>query len=159
MLELEKLNIRWVAQTDISVGRDEELLGLLRRSGCILLLIGFESLSTKNLHAAMKGFNHPDKYSLAMQTFHKYGFSINGTFVFGMDADTPAVFEETARFAIDNKIDLPRYAILTPFPNTTLYHRLKKEERILTEDWSLYDGQHVVFQPSLLNALLAPKQQ
>jgi len=70
-----------------------------------------------------------------------------GTFVFGLDDDSPAVFDATADFAIDACVDLPRYAIVTPFPGTALYHRLESEDRILTHDWDLYDGQHVVFQP------------
>jgi hypothetical protein len=44
-------------------------------------------------------------------------------------------------------MDLPRYAIAVPFPATALFRRLKAQSRILTEDWSLYDGQHVVFEP------------
>jgi radical SAM superfamily enzyme YgiQ (UPF0313 family) len=71
-----------------------------------------------------------------------------GCFVFGVDHDTPDVFLETARFIVETKIDLPRLAILTPFPRTPLFQRLKAEDRILTEDWGLYDGQHVVFQPA-----------
>jgi radical SAM superfamily enzyme YgiQ (UPF0313 family) len=36
---------------------------------------------------------------------------------------------------------------LTPFPGTRIHQRLKKEGRILTEDWSRYDMATVVFQP------------
>ena len=67
--------------------------------------------------------------------------------MFGHDHDTTDVFDETAQFAIDTGIDLPRFAILTPFPGTPLHHRLDREGRILTRNWELYDGQHVVFQP------------
>ncbi len=52
---------------------------------------------------------------------------------------------------IDTRIDLPRFAILTPFPGTGLYKRLDGEGRILTKDWELYDGQHVVFQPAKMS--------
>jgi radical SAM superfamily enzyme YgiQ (UPF0313 family) len=49
-------------------------------------------------------------------------------------------------------MDLPRYAIAVPFPGTALYKRLKSEGRITTENWSLYDGQHVVFEPRNMTA-------
>jgi hypothetical protein len=49
-------------------------------------------------------------------------------------------------------MDLPRYAIVVPFPGTGLYKRLKAEGRITTDDWSLYDGQHVVFEPRHMTA-------
>ena len=65
-----------------------------------------------------------------------------------MDHDTPEVFLETARFAVEARIDLPRFAVVTPFPGTALFHRLESEGRILTRNWELYDGQHVVFQPA-----------
>ena len=74
-----------------------------------------------------------------------------GCFVFGMDHDTPDVFLETARFAVDAGIDLPRFAIVTPFPGTALHQRLDREGRILTRNWELYDGQHVVFQPARMS--------
>src|SRR5262249_24028406 len=60
---------------------------------------------------------------------------------------TAEVFDATAQFAIDNAIDLPRFTVLTPFPGTPLHRRLAAEGRILTRDWELYDGQHVVFKP------------
>jgi radical SAM superfamily enzyme YgiQ (UPF0313 family) len=142
------LKIRWFGLATLLLAFDNDLLDLVARSGCRGLLIGFESLSRKNLHSSSKGFNDPDQYKEAMEKFHQHKISIMGAFVFGMDEDRPDVFSKTAQFAIDSKIDLPRYAIVTPFPGTRLYERLKSEGRILTEDWSQYDGQHVVFQPA-----------
>jgi hypothetical protein len=37
---------------------------------------------------------------------------------------------------------------VTPFPGTALYKELDARGRILTRNWELYDGQHVVFQPA-----------
>ena len=68
-------------------------------------------------------------------------FALQGCFVFGLDGDDPDVFLKTAKFAVEAKIDLPRFAIVTPFPNTGLYKRLASEGRILTRNWELYDGQ------------------
>ncbi len=75
------------------------------------------------------------------------GIALQGCFVFGNDEDTPDIFDRTAKLAVEAKIDLPRFAIVTPFPGTDLYKRIEREGRITTRDWSLYDGQHVVFQP------------
>jgi len=141
------LKVRWFGLSTLLLAYDTELLDLVAKSGCRGLLIGFESLSQKNLRHTRKGFADPARYREVIEIFHKRKISIMGCFVFGMDEDTPDVFMKTAQFAIDAKIDLPRYAILTPFPNTPLYHRLNAEGRILTKDWSLYDGQHVVFKP------------
>lgn len=148
------LGIRWYGLSTTRITRDPELLDLTVRSGCKGLLLGFETLSQDNLRSSKKGFNDPRNYKQIVKTLHDRGISINGTFVFGLDEDTPEIFQRTAEFVIDAAIDLPRFAVATPFPGTTLFKRLEAEGRILTRDWSLYDGQHVVFQP----ARMTPQQ-
>jgi radical SAM superfamily enzyme YgiQ (UPF0313 family) len=68
-----------------------------------------------------------------------------------LDGDEPDIFLKTAEFAVQARIDLPRFAVVTPFPNTGLYKRLEAEGRILTKNWELYDAQHVVFQPAKMS--------
>lgn len=142
------LEIKWGGLATSLLARDQELLDLCARSGCSGLLVGFESISDGGLKHIHKGFNSPELYKQWIQAFHDHGIAINGTFVFGLDNDTRDVFERTAEFVIDAGVDLPRFAILTPFPGTGLYRRLDESGRILTRDWELYDGQHVVFQPT-----------
>jgi radical SAM superfamily enzyme YgiQ (UPF0313 family) len=126
---------------------DEELLDLAAESGCRGLLMGLESISPENLRNSRKGFNSPDRFVRVVEKLHDHGIALQGCFVFGLDGDDPDVFMKTAEFAVAAKTDLPRFAIVTPFPNTGLYKRLESEGRILTWNWELYDGQHVVFQP------------
>jgi radical SAM superfamily enzyme YgiQ (UPF0313 family) len=132
------------------LGKDKPLLELAARSGCTGLLMGFESITPENLKQSKKGFNSPAQYKDLVSLLHQYGITLMACFTFGMDHDTPDVFMKTAKFAIEAGIDLPRYAIVTPFPNTGLYKRLEAEGRILTKNWELYDAQHVVFQPGLM---------
>jgi radical SAM superfamily enzyme YgiQ (UPF0313 family) len=141
------LKIKWGGLTTTMIAWEDELLDLAARSGCRGLLLGFESLSQDSLTETSKAFNMRKDYHYVVRRLHERGISIMGCFAFGFDCDTRDTFARTVEFAIEANIDLPRYAILTPFPNTPLFRRLKAEGRILTEDWSLYDGQHVVYQP------------
>lgn len=141
------LRIEWYGLATVLLTDDTPLLDLAARSGCRGLLMGLESLSTANLRRSHKGFNHPDRYRQVVEALHDRGISLQGCFVFGMDDDTPEVFLDTARFAVEACIDLPRFAVVTPFPGTALYRRLEGEGRIATRDWELYDGQHAVFDP------------
>ncbi len=145
------LKVSWFGLATTHLAYDRDLLSLVTRSGCHGLLIGFESMSQRNLRSSHKGFNDPAQYREAVEIFHRHGIALMGCFVFGMDDDTPDVFMQTARFVLEARIDLPRFAILTPFPGTPLFERLKAEGRILTQDWGLYDGQHVVFQPARMS--------
>jgi radical SAM superfamily enzyme YgiQ (UPF0313 family) len=142
------LRLQWYGLATGLLANDLPLLDLCARSGCRGLLVGLESISPDNLRDVHKGFHAPGRYKEMIATFHRYGIAIQGCFVFGMDHDEPDVFLKTARFAVDAGIDLPRFAILTPFPGTALFRRLEAEGRILTRNWERYDAQHVVFQPA-----------
>lgn len=149
--QLIPLNIQWFGLSTVLISHDRELLELAARSGCKGLLLGLETISDSSLKEAKKQFNASVEYKQLIDDLHQLGIAVQGCFVFGLDHDTPDVFEATVTFAIDSGIDLPRFAILTPFPGTPLYQRLESEKRILSYDWELYDGQHVVFQPNQMS--------
>ena len=144
---LVPLRIKWFGLSTTLLAKDRDLLALARTSGCTGLLMGLESISKDNLRLAHKAFNSPDEYKDLVRDLHRHGIALMGCFVLGMDNDTAETPMEVARFAVEAAIDLPRFAIQTPFPGTALYKRLEAEGRILSRDWSLYDGQHVVHQP------------
>ena len=141
------LGVEWFGLSTTLLAKDRPLLELAARSGCSGLLMGFESITPENLRQSRKGFNSPDDYRALVDDLHRHRITLMACFTFGMDFDTPDIFLKTARFAVDAHIDLPRFAIVTPFPGTALYQRLDGEGRILTKNWELYDAQHVVFQP------------
>ena len=145
------LGIHWYGLATVLLCEDLPLLDLAAQSGCRGLLMGLESISKSALGSTKKGFNDPDRYGEVVERLHARGISLQGCFVFGLDDDEPDVFERTVRFAVEARIDLPRFAILTPFPGTPLYQKLDSENRILTRNWEIYDGQHVVFQPARMS--------
>ncbi|MBI4663430.1 MAG: B12-binding domain-containing radical SAM protein [Verrucomicrobia bacterium] len=145
------LQVQWYGLATVLLADDAELLELAARSGCKGLLMGLESISPENLRASHKGFNSPEKFVRVVERLHEQGIALQGCFVFGLDQDGPDVFLKTAEFAVEARIDLPRFAIVTPFPNTPLYKRLLAEGRILTKNWELYDGQHAVFRPARMS--------
>jgi radical SAM superfamily enzyme YgiQ (UPF0313 family) len=146
------LKLQWGGLATTTIAWDDELLDLAARSGCRGLLIGFESLNPESLKETKKGFNMRRDYFEVVRKIRDRGIAIMGCFVFGFDYDTLHTFDETFDFIMDSHMDLPRYAIAVPFPGTALYKRLKSQDRITTENWALYDGQHVVFEPRNMTA-------
>jgi len=141
----------WACQVRCDAAQDEELLTLMQRAGCDMACIGFESINRKTLDAYHK------KQTLegiigAIRAFHKKKMKVHGMFVLGADDDDEKTVWDTVRFAIRQKIDTLQMLVLTPLPGTAVYESLKKQKRIFSYDWSLYDGQHVVFRPKLLSA-------
>lgn len=148
---LTPMRVQWYGLATVLLAEDPELLDMAARSGCRGLLMGLESVSVENLRASKKAFNSPEHFIRIVENLHDHGIALQGCFVFGLDGDDADVFMKTAKFAVAAKIDLPRFAIVTPFPGTALYSRLESEGRILTRNWELYDGQHVVFQPKRMS--------
>lgn len=141
------LGIRWVGLATTRLAEDEELLRLAAQSGCRGVLIGFESINQSTLDSTRKGFHSASEYAEYVRRLHEHGIGIQGCFVFGFDDEDASVFERTVEFVDKVKIDLPRYAVATPFPGTPLFRRLEAEGRLLHRNWSLYDVEHVVFEP------------
>jgi len=144
---LSQYRLRWVSQGPITIAQDEELVRLMAQAGCHGMFIGFESLSAENLKLMGKKTNKVEFYESGIKRLHDYGIGVHASFVFGYDYDEPSVFEQFLSFAHRTKIDGAFLPVLTPFPGTRIYHRLKEEGRILTEDWSRYDMATVVFRP------------
>lgn len=141
------LKIIWLGLVTSSVGIDDELMAVFRRSGCKGLLIGFESITQASQQYIHKGVNKPESYVELMKKLHDNGILVQGCFAFGGDEEDESVFDRTVELIIKAKIDLPRFSILTPFPKTGYYEQLEREGRIIERNWAMYDVQHCVFQP------------
>jgi radical SAM superfamily enzyme YgiQ (UPF0313 family) len=143
-------NLKWLGQTSVNMAKDDEILTLCRKSGCMGLLIGFETLSSNNLAAMGKSFNKPEHYIDIVKKLHDYGIGVDGSFVLGFDHDDEGVFERTVEFIIKAKIDVCYFSILTPYPGTRLYTKMVSEGRIIDHDWSNYNTNNVVFMPKMM---------
>ncbi|HOV13977.1 MAG TPA: radical SAM protein [Spirochaetota bacterium] len=144
---LTPLKKKWTGLATTRLVKERELMDLMEKSGCKGLLIGFESLSQNSCDNINKGFNSVADYYTLVKELHKRGIAINGCFVHGLDSDDKDCFKRTLDFVVKADIDLPRFTICTPFPGTPFYEKLKSEGRILTNNWALYNAQHVVFKP------------
>jgi radical SAM superfamily enzyme YgiQ (UPF0313 family) len=138
---------KWFAAASLKSAADRQWVRAARSSGCRGLVIGFESLDAASLMSAGKTFNDVKLYGQTCRMLHDEGIAILSCFMFGFDGEQPAVFERTAEFVNHNRIDLVLYSAYTPFPGTSAWSRLQAQRRILTADWSRYDGRHVVFEP------------
>jgi radical SAM superfamily enzyme YgiQ (UPF0313 family) len=136
--QLIPLKIRWVSQASINVAFDDELLELLKASGCQGLLIGFETLNPENLRQMHKAFNTmKGGYEVALANLRRHGIRLYATFIVGYDSDSPAVLPEVVDFAKRHRFYIVAFNHLTPFPGTPLYDRLQKENRLLFDRWWL----------------------
>jgi radical SAM superfamily enzyme YgiQ (UPF0313 family) len=131
----------WIGQASLAGLEDEKKIKLMAKSGCKGVLIGFESLSEDNIRASRKHQNRPADYLSIIRNLHRHGIAVWASFMFGLDHDDKGSFERTVRFAIEAKFFSVNFPILTPYPGTTLYERLKEEGRLTEERWWLLADQ------------------
>ncbi len=133
-----RYKMKWFTETDISVAYDDDLLELLAKSNCAQVLIGFETTNVETLQGMDRGnwkFRQFDNYIKAIEKIQSYGISVNGCFILGFDTDTRESFSHTEQFIRDSGLSETQITLLTPFPGTALYHQLKIENRLLSENY------------------------
>ncbi|OIO76298.1 MAG: hypothetical protein AUJ85_00560 [Elusimicrobia bacterium CG1_02_37_114] len=152
LIRLIPLKTTFQASLPISLAKEEGLMKLLAESGCKRIVIGLESLSEENLKQMNKDKSYgPEKYIEYINKIQSYGIEMYGSFIFGYDCDDEYVFEDMVRFFDESNISAGAFHILTPYPGTRLFERLKNENRILHQNWELYDSMHACFKPKLIS--------
>lgn len=145
--EIKKLDMHWLSQCAIDIGKDNELLTLVAKSGCIALSFGIESITQESLEYMNKSWARVDEYSDLIKNIQKHGIDVSTEMVVGADGDSLESIAKTAEFIKVNKIVVPRFYILTPIPGTVFYDELKAQGRIYKEDIYKYNGTEAVHIP------------
>ncbi len=147
---LTDYKMRWIAQTDITIAEDEELIRLMAEAGCQWIVIGFESVSEKSLKGIeSKSFKYQylHSYQDKIKKIQSYGIGIYGTFIVGLDEDGTEIFDRTADFIINNSLYGANITVPTPLPGTDLRVKLENENRIASNQWENYTLWDVVTIP------------
>lgn len=144
----------WVAQASLAALHRVDNIEVMARAGCKALFIGFESVDTGTVRNAGKKQNKPSKYREVVKMLSDHGIAVWGSFVFGLDDDTGDSFLRTVDFCVESKITMALFALLTPYPGTRLYKRLKEENRLTKDAWWLssdHDTGAPFYQPKHLS--------
>lgn len=133
----------WSAQVDVGLARNEELVKLMKKSGCEFVYAGFESISDETLEAYNKKQTR-EKIRHFMDVMNRNKINVHGMFVFDPRNDDDRLIRETLEFAKKEKIATIQFLNLTPLPGTPLWAR--EEKNLLTRDWRSLDAHHTVLE-------------
>lgn len=139
---MQREQVRWFTEADLGVADDDELLGLMRDSGCQQVLVGLESPRRSSLNGIELKTNWKssqlDRYAAAIARIQSRGITVNGCFILGLDGDTPEVFNAVLEFVRASGLYEVQVTFMTAFPGTPLYSRLQREGRLIRpEAWEL----------------------
>jgi radical SAM superfamily enzyme YgiQ (UPF0313 family) len=140
----------WISQASLNISKNDYLLRLMKKTGCLGLLIGFESLDKRTLQSSGKSQNLRDSqepehtYQEFIKKLHKHEIAVNGYFCFGYE-DTSESMHQSLDFILHSDIDITNTPILIPSPGTALHKKLwdKIEFKDYPGDWNKYLGRLV----------------
>jgi radical SAM superfamily enzyme YgiQ (UPF0313 family) len=143
--------VRWFTESDVAVADDDALLDAMRESGCRQVLIGLESPAASGLDGIELRRNWKlgrlADYEAAVTRIQSRGITVNGCFVLGLDGDTPEIFDQIYDFVARTGLYEVQITVMTAFPGTPLYRRLREEGRVIRDGaWNLctlFDVNHV----------------
>ena len=142
----------WYCQGSINIGKDKEMLAMMKQAGCHSMIVGIESVVQESLKGMDKKVNRVADYYESIANIQSMGIKVLGSFVLGSDEEDDSVFEKTVKFIRENNLVFCMVNVLTPLPGTRLYKRLDSENRILHKNWEKYDFETVCFEPKQMSA-------
>lgn len=145
--EIKKLNMQWMSQCDIRIGKENDLLQELAKSGCTTLSFGLESISRESLIGMNKSWANPARYPELIKNIQNHGIDVSTEMVVGGDGDTLESIKLTKNFIEENKISVPRFYILTPIPGTKFFKDMVETSRLVNDNIYSFDGTEAVHVP------------
>ena len=145
-----KWDMYWWAfsRVDTVVGH-EEVIRLMAKAGLKQVFVGFESGSQEVLDQYGKDLD-VDKAFRAVEILRKYKISVWASFIIGALNETKKMIKQTVKYANKLNPDFTQFGILTPYPGTALYEKVKN--RLLTTDWRKFWGGDPVIKLDKLSA-------
>ncbi|HEX3013317.1 MAG TPA: radical SAM protein [Methanobacterium sp.] len=130
------LDISFIASSRVNTV-DQRLLGSLKNAGMNTLYCGIESGSQRVLDLMGKNITLKQSED-AVKAAKNVGVNVMGSFMIGYPGETSKEMDQTIDFSIKLDPDYSQFSILTPFPGTPLYYKLKQKGLLATEDWNKY---------------------
>ncbi len=142
LLFKQKNSLKW--STNCRVHLDLGTMQLMKKAGCRLLIVGYESGSQKVLDGMGKKIKLEDSLKFAKNA-KKAGLLVHGCFMFGNPGETRETMTQTLEFAKKLDPDSAQFYPLYVYPGTKAYSLAKSRGYLKTRNfrqWLTGKGEH-----------------
>lgn len=138
-----KIKVTWSCNARADVPQD--LLKLMKKSGCRELCVGFESANTEVLHNIHKGVKSIENAVIFTQNAKQAGLLIHGCFMVGNPGDTKETIRQTLEYAKKLNPNTAQFYPIMAYPGTKAYLEALESGALKTKDYNQWldkDGFH-----------------
>jgi len=130
-MEEKEYPFRFLTEASLNLADDEELMQLMSDAGFNNVFVGIETPNEESLIECNKFTNRNRDLVASVKKLQNYGFEVMGGFIVGFDSDPISIFNSQINFIQKSGIVTAMVGLLNAPVETRLWHRLKKENRIL----------------------------
>jgi radical SAM superfamily enzyme YgiQ (UPF0313 family) len=132
--------LKWSCELHVKLV-DEQIISLMKKSGCYSIQIGVESGNNEILKAMRKNITIKDAFA-ACKIIKRYGIELEAFFIVGFPQETEETLSDTVKAMKNIECDVINYSIFTPYPGTEAFD-FCKEKGLISDDYniSLYNHQ------------------
>ena len=127
-----KKGFNFITETSINLADDDELIDLMVKAGFNSIFVGIETPDEASLADCNKKQNQNRDLLECVHHLQESGLQIMAGFIVGFDQDSPEIFQRQIDFIQKSGILTAMVGMLQAMEGTTLYDRLKEENRIIT---------------------------
>ena len=149
--EIAKLKF-WAigAQYSIECLRDDDFVEALDEANCRMSFLGMESLNEESLRGVQKKQNKVEEYKEYFDKLNRKGILTFTGLMFALDEDTKEYYETLPEKLDEVGCNVILPSISIPIYGTPLYHKIKSEGRLIDDNITHYEGDHVLFRHNKL---------
>jgi len=119
-----------LTETSINIADDDELIALMTQAGFTNIFIGLETPNEESLKECSKNQNYKRDMNTSIKKLQAAGLQVFGGYIVGFDHDDESIFARQIKFIQETGVVTAMVGLLNALPNTKLWHRLKKENRL-----------------------------
>jgi radical SAM superfamily enzyme YgiQ (UPF0313 family) len=120
-------------QTSVNLGQNQEMIDLMTAANFGFVFLGVETPDLEILSRTHKHQNVKNPLGQSLAAINASGLSMIASFVIGFDGERPGAGDRICEFVEELGIPVMVLNLLQPLPNTKLWERLKKEQRLLPQ--------------------------
>jgi radical SAM superfamily enzyme YgiQ (UPF0313 family) len=144
----------FLTEASVNLADDAELCSLMIRAGFKKVFVGIETPSAESLQECHKVQNKGRDLVETVQTLQRAGLEVMGGFIIGFDNDRQDIFKRQFDFIQRSGVVTAMVGLLSALPQTRLYHRLKKEGRLVADSTGNNTEAVLNFKPKLSREFL-----